>query len=64
MSAIYVWPLPEVTSATIYITYLALVMAYCWWSVEAQTKIKLPHVLQLQSSCLHWPSLLHNIRSL
>ena len=43
------------------LTYLALVVACRWWLVEAQTRIKLPHVLQLQSTRLHWPLMLHNI---
>ena len=41
MSAVYEWPLPEVTQLSGLLS-----------SVEAQTRMKLPHVLQLQSSLL------------
>ena len=44
MSAVYVWPF--VATSTMSIMY-CLWTTYCWWSVAAQTRSKLPCMLQL-----------------
>ena len=51
MSAVYAWPLPEVTSITIQIKFV-LPVSSLLLMVCKSTNVKLPHVLQLHSGVL------------